>query len=155
MQTQLTVIVAWLSLHFGMPAIYDHPRVERVSPATMAAVRYSRVAAIRPDRFANEAGRTAAPEVGHDVFGIYDDRGRTIYLHEDWTGATPAQVSVLVHEMVHHLQNVAGAKFTCPQEREKDAYRAQRAWLALYGRTLEQEFGLDPMTVLVRTNCIF
>jgi hypothetical protein len=35
-----------------------------------------------------------------------------------------------------------------------DGYRAQRAWLALFGRTLEQEFDIDPMTVLVRTNCL-
>ena len=57
--------------------------------------------------------------------------------------------------MVHHLQNVAGMKFACAGEREKDAYRAQRAWLELFGRTLEQEFELDPMTILLRTNCRF
>ena len=70
-------------------------------------------------------------------------------------GRPPAEVSVLVHELVHHLQNVSRMKFTCPQEREKDAYAAQHAWLALFGRTLEQEFEIDPMTVLVRTNCGF
>ena len=48
-----------------------------------------------------------------------------------------------------------GIKFTCPQEREKDAYDAQRTWLERSGRTLEDEFEIDPMTVLVRTNCGF
>ena len=155
MEPLLTTIVLWLSVNFGLPASYEHPRVEYVPPAKMAAVRYSRLAALQPDRFASEAGRSAAPEVGHDVYAIYDSASRTIYLPERWHGASPADVSLLVHEMVHHLQNVANEKFMCPQEREKDAYKAQREWLALFGRTLEQEFKIDPMTVLVRTNCLF
>jgi hypothetical protein len=57
--------------------------------------------------------------------------------------------------MVHHLQNAANEKFACPQEREKHAYKAQREWLALFGRTIEQEFEIDAMTILVRSNCGF
>ena len=155
MQALLTVIVTWLSINFGLPATHERPRVEFASPAQMAAVRYSRLAAVRPDRVAAESGRLAPPKTGEDVFAIYDNATRTIYLHENWTGATPADSSLLVHEVVHHLQNAAGMKFACAGEREKDAYRAQRAWLALFGRTLEQEFELDPMTILLRSNCRF
>lgn len=155
MEILLTTIILWLSANFGLATTDELPRVEIVSPAKMAEVRYNRLALIRSARPAVEAGRTAPHDLGHDVHAIYDDLGRTIYLHEQWTGASPAQTSLLVHEMVHHLQNVAGEKFMCAQEREKDAYRAQRAWLAQFGRTLEDEFGLDPMTVLVRTNCMW
>jgi hypothetical protein len=155
MQALLTVIVTWLSINFGLPAVYEYPRVELASPAQMAAVRYSRLAAVRPDRVAAERGQLAPAEVGENVFAIYDDATRTIYLHQNWTGATPADSSLLVHEMVHHLQNIAGTKFACAGEREKDAYRAQRTWLELFGRTLEHEFELDPMTILVRTDCRF
>jgi hypothetical protein len=155
METLLTTIVLWLSVNFGLPASYEHPIVEIVPPAKMAAVRYSRLAGLQPDRFASEAGRSAPPEAGYDVYAIYDSASRTIYLPERWRGTSPADVSLLVHEMVHHLQNVADEKFMCPQEREKDAYKAQREWLALFGRTLEQEFEIDPLTVLVRTNCLF
>lgn len=154
MQTLLTVIVTWLSVSVGLPASYEHPQVEMASAAKMAEVRYSRVASMQQDRVPAEAGRSAPAEVGHDVHAIYDDASRTIYLPEGWSSASPADVSVLVHEMVHHLQNVAGHQFMCAQEREKDAYKAQRAWLALFDRTLEQEFDIDPMTVLVRTNCM-
>jgi hypothetical protein len=89
------------------------------------------------------------------VNAIYDDASRTIYLPEQWTGATPAEVSLLVHELVHHLQNVAGLKFDCAEAREKLAYSAQARWLELFGKTLVDEFSLDPMTVLVRTNCFY
>ena len=154
MEPLLTTIVLWLAINFSLTASNEHPRVEFVPPAKMAEVRYSRLAAVRTDRFASEAGRSAPPEVGQDVYAIYDDLSRTVYLLEHWNITSPADVSVLVHEMVHHLQNVAGEKFLCPQEREKDAYKAQRAWLALFDRTIEQEFEIDPLTVLVRTNCL-
>jgi len=153
MQALVTVLVTWLSVSFGLPAINEHPRIEIVSPAKMAEVRYSRLEAKRPDRVAAEAGRMASPEIGHDVFAIYDDLNRTIYLPENWTGKTPAEVSVLVHELVHHLQNVGGLKYDCAEAREKPAYRAQAGWLELFGKNLADEFDLDPMTVLVRTNC--
>lgn len=154
MQALLMVIATWLSVNFDLPAFHDHPRAEFASAAKMAAVRYSRLGPMQPDRAAAETGRSAPPDVEQDVYAIYDDISRTIYLREGWTGATPTEVSVLVHELVHHLQNAAGMKFSCPQEREKDAYKAQRAWLGLFGRTLKQEFEIDSFTVLVRTNCL-
>jgi hypothetical protein len=155
MEALLTVIVTWLSISFGLPATYDHPQVEIVPALKMAAVRYSRLRAIGTDRLTAEAGRTAPPEVGMDVHAVYDDKSRTIYLHEGWSDKSPADVSVLVHELVHHLQNVAGSRYSCPQEREKAAYAAQARWLELFGRTLADAFELDPMTVLVRTNCMW
>jgi hypothetical protein len=88
------------------------------------------------------------------VEAYYDDATRTIYLPQGWTGRSPAELSLLVHEMVHHVQNVAGLKYACPEEREKIAYAAQRQWLALFGRDLMHEFKIDPMTLLVRTNCM-
>lgn len=150
----LTQITKWLIENFDLAPAREHPRVELVSPARMAAVRFRGLAPDRPANVAAEVGRSSPPEFGLDVYALYDNQNRVIYLHQNWTDANPADVSVLVHEMVHHLQNAAGAKFTCPQEREKDAYRAQRQWLALSGRTLEDEFEIDPMTVLVRTNCL-
>ena len=151
---QLSEIIAWISGNLALPEISELPRVELVTPARMAAVRFRGLASDR-EALAVEAGRTAPPEFGQDVYAVYDDVKRTIYLHKQWTAVRPADVSVLVHELVHHIQNVAALKFGCPQEREKDAYEAQRAWLAQSGRTLEDEFEIDPMTVLVRTNCGF
>ena len=79
---------------------------------------------------------------------------RTIYLAEGWTGLSHADLSVLVHEMVHHMQNLAGLKYHCPQEREKLAYAAQARWLALVGHSLEQDFELDGFSLLFKTRCL-
>lgn len=154
MQTMLTAIVTWLSVNLGMPAIYDLPRVELVSAEAMHAVRYQRGESGQPARTALRKSPAAQRDQRQEVEALYDDATRTIYVSKDWTGRTPAELSVLVHEMVHHVQNVAGLKYECPQAREKPAYVAQDRWLALFGRNLMEEFKLDPVTVLVRTNCM-
>jgi hypothetical protein len=51
-----------------------------------------------------------SPDV-REAVAAYDDEMKTIYLPEGWTGATPAERSVLVHPMVHHLQNLGKLKY--------------------------------------------
>lgn len=154
MQALLTVIVTWLSINFGLPAIYEHPNVEFASAGEMMAIRHARAVSRQPGGASPQAGLPAPEASGHDMQAIYDDQSRTVYLLEGWTGTSPAEVSVLVHEMVHHLQNVAGLRYNCAEDREKPAYRAQARWLELFGKSLAKEFQLDPMTILVRTNCM-
>jgi len=93
-------------------------------------------------------------EGGSEIVAVYEDATQTIFLPEGWAGASPAEMSVLVHEMVHHLQGNAKLGYACPQEREKLAYAAQQRWLGLFGRTLSSEFEIDPFTLLVRTGCM-
>jgi hypothetical protein len=156
MQTLLTAIVTWLSMNAGLPAIHDHPRVEFAPPAKIAAIRSGGAASggAASAEARQAVGQGTPPAQAQTVEAIYDDKSRTIYLPEGWTGTTPAEVSVLVHEMVHHLQNVGGLKYECPQAREKPAYAAQDQWLARSGRNLTDEFELDPMTMLVLTRCM-
>ena len=154
LETLLTVILIWLSTNFSLPETREHPRVEFVSAAKMSEVRYDRLAAVHAQRVAAEVGRVDPAELSSDVHAIYDDLSRAIYLLEGWTASSSTDVSVLVHELVHHVQNINGLQYTCMEEREKSAYKAQARWLELFGKTLADEFGLDPMTLLVRTNCM-
>lgn len=106
-------------------------------------------------RYRGSASNQAMPlDMGRDIVAVYDDLKRTIYLPEAWTGVTPAEQSLLVHEMVHHMQNVGNLKYECPDAREKLAFSAQEQWLQLFDQTLAGEFGLDPFTLLVRTSCL-
>jgi len=88
-----------------------------------------------------------------EVVSVYDDAKKTIYLPQDWAADTPAELSVLVHEMAHHLQNVGRLKFACPQEREQLAYEAQDRWLGLFGHNLNDDFESDALTLPVSTKC--
>lgn len=149
---RLTSIVTWLSADFALPENYQHPRIEFVSPMKMAAVRYRGLGASLQARVVSDDQWL---EKMRDTMALYEDASRTIYLREGWTGATPAEISVLVHETVHHLQNLAGEKFECAQAREKPAYAAQQKWLATAGRNFFQEFETDPVTLMLRTVCGF
>jgi hypothetical protein len=149
----LTMIVNWLSMNFALPATHDLPQVKLVGHRKMAALGYRGTMPDRQACMTIEAGHTLPLNAGRDLLAIYDVREKTIYLPEGWTGATPTELSVLIHEMVHHLQNVAGMRYECPEAREKPAFAAQEQWLALFGRNLMDDFELDPFTVLVRSTC--
>ncbi|MFX0547453.1 DUF6647 family protein [Roseovarius sp. S1116L3] len=133
----LDTVVLWLVANFDLAAPSDSPALATVPDAELVAMRYGIGTDVRPG----------------EVVAVYDDRGRTIYLSDSWTGSTPAEISVLVHEMVHHLQSVSDMRFACAAEREVLAYRAQDDWLGLFGETLESAFGIDAATLLVGTVC--
>jgi hypothetical protein len=144
----LTSIVTWLSTNFDLKPTALLPTVKNLSAAEMTQRRYR--------TFLGAGGPSVSPsEAGPDTVAIYDRNEATIYLPLDWSGQTPAEISVLVHEMVHHLQHVAQSQFECPQAREQLAYAAQQRWLSLFGRTLEDEFRIDPFTLLVATRCMY
>lgn len=134
----LTLIVTWLSRNFELPAHYAHPRVARIPADRIAVLRFG----------------TASRGTDRGVAAVYDDERRTIFVAENWTGRTPAELSILVHEMVHHLQNLDGQTFpSCPGARERLAYDAQEKWLGLFGLSLTTEFEVDPFTVKALTLC--
>lgn len=150
MQELLTVLIVWLSVNYGLPVSDELPDVRRVDAETMIDARLARLASTEG---AARGSVTDASAMG-SVRAFYDDSERTIYLPERWTVASPAESSVLVHELVHHLQNVGGERHACPEEREGLAYEAQARWLELLGTNLEEAFGIDAMTRLVRTTCV-
>ena len=88
------------------------------------------------------------------LVAAYHDRSRTILLPHGWSGATAAELSILVHELVHHLQNVAEMKYACAAAREELAYTAQEKWLSLFGQSLLVAFEIDRLTLKVRTACM-
>ena len=149
---QITAMETWVSNQFDLPTMHEHPRIEFAPPAKIASLRFTDLLS---DPGAQVEPNNRAPSAQHDTIAIYDDATRTIYLPEGWSGSTPAELSVLVHEMVHHFQNLLGLKHECPQEREKLAYIAQDRWLGLFGHSLADDFALDPFSLFVKTTCFY
>ncbi|MDW3223905.1 MAG: DUF6647 family protein [Paracoccaceae bacterium] len=147
MDTFLTVVVTWLSINLGLPAIYEHPEVKLITHNEMIEMQVSGLEA----EDATDFRKTV--EQGHRIVAFYDDQSRTIYLPRNWSASSPADVSVVVHEMVHHLQNVGNIPQECKEGRERPAYEAQAQWLELVGTTLEDEFELDAITLHLLTRC--
>ena len=147
----LDEIVSWLSSNFDLPAIRDRPAIEFASQTKLAKMRAE-------DR-AHWQGFTQDEDFDlptqRPVVSLYDNNSKTIFLPDDWIGKSPADQSVLVHEMVHHLQNLAKLKFECPMAREKLAYMAQDKWLGRFGMSLEKEFDVDMFTVVISSACMY
>jgi hypothetical protein len=134
----LDAMVNWLSIKFGLPLNHDHPTIKFLQTAQITQYR-------------NRVSDRRGPE----VIAFYDDAARTIFLPNNWTGSDPSHLSILVHEMVHHLQNVAELKYECAASREKTAYAAQEAWLAIFGQDLVSEFEIDRLTLKLATQCLY
>ena len=139
MEALLTAIVLWLSINFPLPANLNHPGIKFVSAAEMIATLNKS----QPQR-----SGVSASEISWDVVSLYSNESKTIYLMDVWTGKTPAELSILVHEMVHHLQNVGQLKFACPEEREELAYKALVTFIrAGFGARLSDGPFLNPCEV--------
>ena len=149
----LGAIALWVSKEFGLSTIQRYPEIAIVSSDVIIGLRYKGLLPSTGQEMA--AGAAMARPQTNDTLAIYSDREQTIYLAEGWSGGTAAGLSILVHEMVHHFQNVLGVKHECPQEREKLAYTAQDRWLSLFGHTLETDFELDGFSLLAKTGCFY
>lgn len=133
----VVVLMMWATAVAGLPPTSDLPRIAFASRATLAALH---------------TGQATTRSL--DIEGVYHTPTRTIVLAADWDADDPVDVSVLVHEIVHHLQESAGERYACPQEREARAYAVQEQWLAIFGLDLQQAFEIDRMTLLLRTKCL-
>jgi hypothetical protein len=151
----LTAVVTWISANFGLPADYNHPSIKLVPAAQITFLRYK---AFTPgqQREALNLLQTETTDQSNrrETVAVYDALNKTIFLPDTWQGETAADLSVLVHEMVHHLQNNAGKKYNCAGAREELAYAAQDKWLQLFGRNLSTEFQIDAFTLKVSTACL-
>jgi hypothetical protein len=145
----VAAIALWLSVTFDFPADGKFPNIEFVPHAKIATMRLAGTAGMQ-----TTSDGTSPQSDGSDVIAIYAPSTETILLPENWTGKTAADLSVLVHEMVHHLQHVSNQKFACPEQRERLAFEAQNAWLKLFKTDLEAAFGIDSFTVWARSACI-
>lgn len=135
--TILDFISVWLQSEYQLESPSSHPEIVAMPSAELVARRYGE-------------GVDADP---NEVVALYDAQSTAILVSDAWTGESVAEISILVHEMVHHLQQDAATVFACPAERERLAYRAQDDWLKLFGQDLQGAFGVGPALILVATVC--
>jgi hypothetical protein len=161
-QSLIKAIKRWLCLNFDLRAAYPDPIIQLAAAETLIPLRYRGFLSDWPRDIVFPGQQPVAPfdemisaRDREKSIAVYDDEMKTIYLPENWTGSTPAELSVLVHQMVHHLQGATPTRYECPQAREALAYTAQAEWLDLFGRNLETEFNIDPLTLVVSTRCIY
>ena len=89
------------------------------------------------------------------TMGLYDHEKKIVYLnlllkkHDK-----PVHDSVLLHELVHHMQFHNGIKFRCLGELEEKAYNLQDKWLQKQGRkSVFEELEISPLVFYLITQC--
>jgi hypothetical protein len=147
-QALLAALMSWIAENSDLPKSDEVPKIAFVPASQLAELRSRNLPT-------TQAATRSASDVSdpRTNLALYEFATKTVYLHESWRGDSPADYSILVHELAHHLQNVGNVKYECPAQREKPAYRVQNRWLALFGSDLQQEFEIDPFTLLVTTSC--
>lgn len=132
----LRAVTVWVASELELPVPPTLPTVVFTSPRSMVEMRYGMAA--------NDQLRVTA---------LYHARTQRIFLADDWTGETQKELSVLVHEMVHHVEAQAGVQFICPNQRERSAYQLQERWLAQFGIDFLSTFNTDRRRLARNISC--
>ena len=64
-----------------------------------------------------------------DLHAFYDTDHDTIVLPDTWDRREPWDLSVLLHEIIHYVQDQNDIKFSCVQEMEGPTYPLQKQYL--------------------------
>lgn len=103
-----------------------------------------------------EINREFCPDGGClNTVALYNNDTKTITVNENLDPTKEYDISVLLHEFIHHLQNINGHRRSdCSGEREGQAYTTQRAFLKSRGdKDTSATMGVDAFTELLISQC--
>lgn len=85
-------------------------------------------------RFSLELEHSHEPHAGRPQSGYVP--GTVILDNTQWDPEDPTQMSLLVHELVHHAQLfMKNKRWACANEKETQAYTLQNKWLEEHGHS--------------------
>jgi hypothetical protein len=121
-------LTAWIVAQTGWPL------------GTAPAIRY-----VARDEMQKVFGRGATS--GLNVEALHSNKEHVVYLLQTWRADNLRDRSILLHEIVHHLQYLNHMKALCPAEEERQAYDLQIKWL--------REQGVHDPLALIGINSLF
>ena len=112
----------WINAHTGLPLLTEVPRIEQRTSTELFVMMY------KDDKDADK----------YDIMAVtaYD----TIYLRNTFDERDILDLSILVHELVHVMQNLSDVEYACIIENEQEAYELQSKWLAQNGVNYYDKF---------------
>lgn len=96
--------------------------------------------------YAVDAGEPAMT-IGRKTRGLYDPETATIILVHPWSADNPSDLSVLLHELVHHRQSAV--HWACLGAMEHPAYKLQEKWLNQFNLALDVNW----IAIVLAANC--
>ena len=97
------------------------------------------------------------PGSSTNIVALYNNITKTIMLNKDFWWSSTKDQSILLHELVHHMQynsDYIKYKNMCRGTIEKEAYEIQSKWLAKYKRELFEVMNMNDLHYLMITSCV-
>lgn len=105
-------------------------------PSALPAVEYREQMQMRRMFFCEDPAQCDEAKLPHILIAaIYEHKTRSVYLPNGFDPRNLANQATLVHELTHHLQELAGKfkNIECFGPLEYEAYRIEDRWLASQG----------------------
>jgi hypothetical protein len=91
---------------------------------------------------------------GIHIEAAYSDDRHILYLSKQWKPESLRDRAILLHELVHHLQDINKIKAACRLEYEKQAYELSIAWLRDNGvKDPYALLGIDERFIYLMSHC--
>lgn len=133
MKEILVAIMLWLSSNTYFNTNHELPKV-----------------IFLPQEQLNEMYYEEQEHGSNSLHGLYEKETDTIYLPDTWDRRKAWDQGVLLHEVMHYLQDVNGMYFNCVAEMEKDVWPIQQHYLKqVHGYT----WNYDELWYMVISTC--
>ena len=140
MDQLMFAFMAWISAVTGLPPAEELPELVFNTPAELQMLHHPGAAYREGD---------GVPQ----AVALYDLEERIIHLTDDWEVRDPVDLSVLLHELVHHMQASADVGYDCRGAMEKVAYDAQIAFLASMDLDMFEVMEINRLFYVLLTTC--
>ena len=111
MKSVIAALMLWISANTNYQTNFNPPRIVQMSQAALEQKYYQGKA--------NDS----------HLHAFYSPLNETIYINKEFDVNDPFNQSILLHEILHHVQFKNGVKYRCIAELEQEAYPLQQQYL--------------------------
>lgn len=141
MDALVLALMTWIQAASGLPMAEQMPDVRRIAPQRMAELANPK----RADAYDRS--------ITSGYLALYHADSGTVLLRHDWDAGDLRDRSILLHELVHHMQASAARSYPCAGAREREAYALQGKWLEERGANLFELLGMNALFFHAVTRC--
>lgn len=113
MKTLLASLLVWISVETDYNVDFPHPTIVSVSQIELEKIYYK--------------GDVAPP--GVELHAFYKADTDEIYLSNEWNLYNAFDRGVLLHEVLHYIQDMNNVPYACIGELEKEVWPLQKKYL--------------------------
>jgi hypothetical protein len=144
MESLVLAMMTWISAASGMPVPDRPPEIRHLPPHRLALLANPNAGGDHP---AYDPVQTSG------YLALYHADSRTVLLRDDWQADELRDRSILLHELVHHMQAHADRSYLCNGAMEREAYGLQAEWLEERGGDLFDTLGMNGLGLYAATRC--